>query len=150
MLCLRVQYLQLLRLRRSSLITHSGGTMGNLDFVDNAGFSWYCVLLLVGGLTMMVLGPVRGQSRSGVTLNLAVGSVFFCYGLYLTFGYRGGHYFVSYWVLILPALLIVRTMRSANGAKVRQRQEAKQARYAELQEAQEAHASAGERRSPGR
>lgn len=116
--------------------------MGNLDFAGNAGFSWYCVLLLIGGLTMIVLGPMRGQSRSGVTANLVFGIVFFCYGLYLTFGFRGGHYFVSYWVLILPVVLITQTIRSSNGEKVLRRQKAQQARYAELQDAQEAHAEA--------
>ncbi|MBR7831223.1 hypothetical protein KDK95_33260 [Actinospica sp. MGRD01-02] len=121
--------------------------MGNLDFANNAGFSWYCVLLLVGGLAMIVLGPLRGHSRSGVTLNLFLGIVFFCYGLYLTFGFRGGHYLVSYWVLILPVVLVTRTIRSSNSEKVRQRETAKQARYAELQEAQEAHAAATARRS---
>lgn len=122
--------------------------MGNLNFADSAGFSWYCVLLVIGGLTMIVLGPLRGQARSGMTLNLILGIVFFGYGLYLAYGFRGGHYFVSYWVLILPVVLITRTIRSSNGEKVRRREETKQARYAELQDAQEAHAAVIERRSP--
>ncbi|MBS2962579.1 hypothetical protein KGA66_05940 [Actinocrinis puniceicyclus] len=124
--------------------------MGNLDFTSNAGFSWYCVLLVIDGLTMIVLGRLRGQSRSGLTLNLVLGIVFLCYGLYLTFGFRGGHYFVSYWALILPVVLITRTIRSSNGEKVRRREAAKRARYAELQEAQEAHAAEVEYRSPGK
>lgn len=128
-------------------MTRRGGTVGNLDFADNAGFSWYCVLLLTGGLTMVVLGPLRRQSRPSVTLNVVLGIVFCCYGLYLTFGFRGGHYVVFYWVLILPVVLITRTIRSANGEKVRQREEAKQAHYAELQDAQEAHAAAVDRRT---
>ena len=96
---------------------------------------------------MIVLGPLRAQSRSGTTLNVVLGIVFFCYGLYLSFGYRGGHYYFSYWVLILPAVLITRTIRSSNGGKVRRREEATQTRYAELQEAQEAYAATIERRS---
>lgn len=122
--------------------------MGNLNFANSAGLSWYCVLLVISGLTMIVLGRSRGQSRSGLTLNLALGIVFLCYGVYLTFGFRGGHYFVSYWVLILPVVLITRTIRSSNGEKVRQHEQAKLARYAELQEAQEAHVAGIERRSP--
>jgi membrane-bound ClpP family serine protease len=121
--------------------------MGNLDFADHAGFSWCCILLMVGGLTMIVLGPLRGKSRSGAILNVILGIVFFCYGLYLTFGFRGGHYYFSYWALILPAVLITRAIRSSNGEKVQRREEAKQTRYAELQDAQEAHAAATERRS---
>jgi hypothetical protein len=124
--------------------------MGNLDFASNAGFSWYCVLLVIGGLTMVVLGRSRRQSRPGLTLNLVLGIVFLCYGVYLTFNFRGGHYFVSYWVLLLPIVLVTRTIRSSNGEKVRQREETKQARHAELQEAQEAHAAEVERRSPGK
>lgn len=121
--------------------------MGNLDFAGNAGFSWYRVLLLISGLTMIVVGPLREQPRSRMTLNLVLGIVFFCYGAYLTFGFRGGHYFVSYWVLILPVVLVTRTIRSSNGEKVRRREGAKQARYAELQDAQEAHAAVVQRRS---
>jgi uncharacterized membrane protein len=121
--------------------------MGNLDFADHAGFSWCCILLMVGGLTMIVLGPLRGKSRSGATLNVVLGIVFFCYGLYLTFGFRGGHYYFSYWALILPAVLITRAIRSSSGEKVQRREEAKQARYEELQDAQEAHAATVERRS---
>lgn len=122
--------------------------MGNLDFAGNAEFSWYCVLLLISGLTLIVLGPIRRQSRSGAALNVVIGIVFFCYGAYLTFGFRSGHYFVSYWVIILPVVLITRTIRSSNGEKVRRREETKQARYAELQDAQEAHAAVIEGRSP--
>lgn len=101
---------------------------------------------------LIVPGPgdrSRGQSRSGLTLNLVLGVAFFCYGGYLIFGFRGGHYFVSYWVLILPVVLITRTIRSSNGEKARRREAAKQARYAQPQEAQEAHATGADRRSPG-
>ena len=98
-------------------------------------------------MTLFVLGPLREQPRSGAILNLVLGIVFCCYGLYLTFGFQGGHYFVSYWVLILPVVLITKTIRSSNGEKVQRREEAKQARYAQLQDAQEAHAATIERRS---
>ena len=121
--------------------------MGNLDFADHAGFSCCCILLMVGGLTMIVLGPLRGKSRSGATVNVVLGFVFFCYGLYLTFGFRGGHYYFSLWALIIPAVLITRTIRSSNGEKVQRREDIKQTRYAELQDAQEAHAASFERRS---
>lgn len=120
--------------------------MGNLDFTNNAGFSWYCVLLLISGLTMIALGPLRRATRSAVALNLVLGIAFLGYGLYLIFGFRSGHYIVSYWALILPALLITRTVRSSNSEKARQRHDATQTRYAELQEAQEAHAAHIERR----
>jgi hypothetical protein len=120
--------------------------MGNLDFAGRAGFSWYCVLLLVGGATTVTISLLRRQSQGGRIANLGVGGAFLCYGFYLTFGFHGGTYYVFYWVLILPVLLIVRTIRSIKeeqgGTKVRQRQEAKQTYYAELQEAQEAHTAA--------
>lgn len=121
--------------------------MGNLDFTNHAGFSLCCILLMVGGLTMVVLGPSRANSRSGATLDVVLGIVFFCYGLYLTFGFRGGRYYFPYSALIIPVVLITRAIRSSNGEKVRRREEARQARYAELQDAQEAHAASIERRS---
>lgn len=125
--------------------------MGNLDFTEHALFSWWCILLLVGGLTMIVLGPLRARSRSGATTNVVLGIVFFCYGLYLTFVFRGGDYVFSSWVLILllifPAVLITRTIQSSNPGKAGRHEEAKQARYAELQDAQEAHEATIKRRS---
>jgi hypothetical protein len=125
--------------------------VGNIDFTEHAGFSWWCILLLVGGLTMIVLGPLRAQSRSGATANVVLGTVFFCYGLYLTFVFQGGDYYFSSWVLILllifPAVLIARAIRSSNGGKTRRHEDAKQTRYAELQDAQEAHEAAITRRS---
>lgn len=121
--------------------------MGNLDFANAAGFSWYCILLLISGLTLVVLGPLRGQSRSGKVGSVVFGAIFFCYGLYLIFGFRGGHYFISYWALILPVVLITRAIRSSNGQAVRRRQESKETRYAELQDAQEAYAATMKRRS---
>ncbi|HET9169299.1 MAG TPA: hypothetical protein VFN97_07670 [Actinospica sp.] len=115
--------------------------MGNLDFANHAEFSWCCILLMLGGLTMIVLGPLRGKSRFWAAVNVVLGIASFCYGLYLTFSFRGGHYFFSYWVLIIPAVLITRTIRSSNGEKVYRREQAKRNRYAELQDAQEAHAA---------
>jgi uncharacterized membrane protein len=124
--------------------------MGNLNFADHAGFAWYCVLLMISGLTMVALGPLGRRSRFGIARNLVVGMAFLGYGLYLTFVFRGGHYVVFYWVLILPLVLITQTIRSHNGAKVRRRELAKQARYAEIQDAQEAHAAVLGRRSGDR
>ena len=125
--------------------------MGNLDFANHAGLSWYCVLLLAGGATMIAISLLRGQSQGGRIASLGLGIVFLGYGFYLTFSFQGGTYYISYWALILPVLLIVRTVRSVNesrgGVKVRRRQEAKQTYYAELQEAQEAHAAAVKRPS---
>ena len=91
--------------------------MGNLDFSNNAGFSWYCILLLISGLTLVVLGPLRRRAGSQSTVSVVVGAVFLGYGLYLTFGFHGGHYFVSYWVLILPIVLITQLVRSSNATR---------------------------------
>src|SRR5437588_11364641 len=99
--------------------------MGNLDFANSAEFSWYCVLLVISGLTVIVLSRSRGKSRYGLTLNLVLGVAFLCYGDYLIFGFRGDHYFIPYWVLILPVVLLTRTNRSSNGDKARRPEETK-------------------------
>ena len=121
--------------------------MGNLDFANHAGFSWCCIVLVVGGLTMIVLGPLRSPSRSRATVDVVVGSVFFCYGLYLTFGFWGGRYYFPFYALIAPPLWITHMIRSSNGEKVRRREKAQQTRDAELQGALEAHAATINRRS---
>lgn len=93
--------------------------MGNLDFTNQVGFSWYCVLLMFSGIAMLVMALVRGPTRGVKIANLIFGAGFLIYGLYLTFLFQGGTYFIFFKAFILPALLIVNTIRSAVRGRAR-------------------------------
>src|SRR5215467_15178647 len=86
--------------------------MGNLDFTNHLGFSWYCLLLMASGVAMLAIGAVSGQARGTKIANLVAGAGFFGYGWYLTFLFQGGSYFVFFKAFILPALLIISGIRS--------------------------------------
>jgi hypothetical protein len=111
--------------------------MGNLDFTNQPGFSWYCLLLLGSGVAMVVLALLRGQSKGSRIANLIFGLGFCGYGFYLTFMFQGGSYFIFFKAFILPVVLIVNTFRSAaakrNQKTVVQQPVANQAFYAQQQ-----------------
>lgn len=86
--------------------------MGNLDFTNQVGFSWYCVLLVVSGALMTALSVLPGQSRGGRIANLVFGIGFCCYGFYLIFLFSGGTYFIFFKAFILPVILIANTFKS--------------------------------------
>lgn len=101
--------------------------MGNLDFTNNAGFSAYCVALLVVSIGMLVLSAlsaVRRAKLSAVITTAVVGLAAFGYGFYLIFVFQGGTYFVSYYVFVLPVLVTVRLLQ----ARTPGRQKGQQAR----------------------
>jgi hypothetical protein len=103
--------------------------VGNIDFTNHAGFSWYCLLLMFTGIAMLVITLVRGQTRGGKILNLVFGAGFLIYGLYLTFLFSGGTYIIFFKAFILPALLIVNTIRSAARRRAIARRQAAPAQY---------------------
>jgi hypothetical protein len=94
--------------------------VGNLNFTGNAAFSWYCVLLMVGGIAMLVLAVLRAQKTPRRVLRTIVGIGYFGYGFYLAFIFGGGHYLVFFQALILPVLLIIDAVRG-NSARRRVR-----------------------------
>jgi cation transport ATPase len=104
--------------------------MGNLDFTNNFGFSAYAVALLVAGVVLFVLAGLSAARRaktSAVVTCAVVGAAAFGYGFYLIFMFQGGTYFVSYYVFVLPILLVVRVLQAQkSGARTRgQRSQAK-------------------------
>lgn len=103
-----------------------GGTVGNLDFTNNAGFSWYCILLLVSGIALVVMGPVPGLNKGTRVLNLVFGLGFLGYGIYLTFFFDGGSYFIFFKAFIAPVVLIVNTIREVRAAQLSRRTPAPQ------------------------
>jgi uncharacterized membrane protein YtjA (UPF0391 family) len=86
--------------------------MGNLDFSNSPGFSWYCVLLLISGIAMLGMTGVPGASTGSRVANLLFGLGFALYALYLIFVFEGGHYMMFFKAFILPVLLIVGTIKS--------------------------------------
>jgi hypothetical protein len=85
--------------------------MGNLNFAHNAGFSWYCILLMFSGIAMLVLAVLRNGRPARRIINAIFGIGFFGYGFYLTFIFSGGHYLVFFKAFIVPVLLIIDTVR---------------------------------------
>lgn len=86
--------------------------MGNLNFAHNAGFSWYCILLMVSGIAMLVMAVVKNQVPRRRIIRAIFGIGFFLYGFYLTFVFSGGHYVVFFQAFIVPVLLLIDTVRS--------------------------------------
>lgn len=89
--------------------------MGNLDFTNNAGFSAYCVALLVAGVVMIAISALSSAWRakaSAVAVGMLIGLASLGYGLYLIFAFKGGTYFVSYYVFVAPVFWTVRLLRA--------------------------------------
>jgi hypothetical protein len=130
--------------------------MGNIDFTNEAGFSWYCVLLIGSGVAMLAISPLRRQTNVGKIANLIFGAGFCCYGFYLVFIFHGGTYIVFFKAFILPVVLIVNTVKSiatrrdaTKAPQRRDRQEAawaeEQAWYEQRREAKKTHADTSSR-----
>lgn len=95
--------------------------MGNLNFAHNAGFSWYCILLMLSGIAMLVIAVLRNQAVQRRVIRAIFGIGYFCYGFYLTFVFAGGHYFLFFQAFLVPVLLIVDTIRGqASRRRLRQ------------------------------
>lgn len=95
--------------------------MGNLSFAHNAGFSWYCILLMLSGIAMLVTAVLRNQAVQRRVIRAIFGIGFFCYGFYLTFVFAGGHYVLFFQAFVVPVLLILDTIRSqASRRRLRQ------------------------------
>jgi hypothetical protein len=91
--------------------------MGNLDFAHNAGFSWYCLLLMFSGIAMLVTSVLRNQTTQRRVIRAIFGIGFFAYGFYLSFLFGGGHYFLFFQAFIVPVLLILDTLRRRRGVR---------------------------------
>ena len=86
--------------------------MGSLNFAHNAGFSWYCLLLMFSGIAMLVMAVLRNQTTQRRVIRAIFGIGYYIYGFYLTFVFSGGHYFLFFQAFIVPVLLIIDTIRS--------------------------------------
>lgn len=86
----------------------------NIDFSNDASFSWYVVLLIFSGLVMLVMSGFgsHAQSAGMRVLNLIVGLGFLGYGVYLGFIFKGGSYLIFFKAFILPIVLVINFFRS--------------------------------------
>jgi hypothetical protein len=94
--------------------------MGNINFAHNSLFSWYCILLMLSGIALLVISAIGSQTTARRVVRAVIGLGFFCYGFYLTFVFTGGHYFMFLQAFLLPVLLIVDWFR-AGGARRQRR-----------------------------
>jgi ABC-type iron transport system FetAB permease component len=86
--------------------------MGNINFSANAGFSWYCILLVIAGIAMLVTGVIRYQPMARRVIRIVLGLGFVGYGFYLVFIFRGGHYILFFQAFIVPILVIADALRT--------------------------------------
>jgi hypothetical protein len=87
--------------------------MGNLDFTNHAGFSWYCLFLLISGIAMLCMTGIPTQGKGTRIANLVFGIGFVCYAIYLIEIFDGGTYFIFFKAFILPVFLVIGTIKSA-------------------------------------
>ncbi|MEU5990523.1 hypothetical protein ABZ806_16265 [Spirillospora sp. NPDC047418] len=90
----------------------------NIDFSADVTFSWYVVFLLVSGLAMLAMASIGGgQSVGERLLQLAFGTGFLGYAVYLGFIFDGGEYFMFFYAFILPVLMLIRFVRTMFGQR---------------------------------
>lgn len=87
--------------------------MGNLDFSNNAGFSWYCIALVVVGIGLILVSALTRTRTAGIVVGVLTGAAMLVYGLYLTFIFQGGTYYVSFYVIVAPAVFVLALIRAA-------------------------------------
>ena len=83
------------------------------DMSDGA-FNGYMVALAISGLVLLVLaiGGFFRESKGSRIFSGVVGLAFLGYAFYLFFIFTGGTVFVSYYVFIVPVVVIVNLFRS--------------------------------------
>jgi len=75
-------------------------------------FHIYQLFLIVSGVVMLVLAGIGSRRSPGLRIwNGILGAAFLIYGLYLLLFFKGGHYFLFFYVFILPVLMVVRFFR---------------------------------------
>jgi hypothetical protein len=107
----------------------------------------YELFLIVSGVTMLVLAGIGGRrSRVLRIWNAILGLAFTAYGLYLLLFFKGGHYFIFFYVFILPILMVVRYFRAQSA---QDRMDAKPVPYSQFGYGQQAGPGYGQPPAPG-
>jgi hypothetical protein len=75
-------------------------------------FHIYELFLIVSGAAMLVMAGIGSRRNKVLRIwNGILGAAFLIYGLYLLLFFKGGHYFIFFYVFILPILMAVRFFR---------------------------------------
>src|SRR5579871_6607141 len=75
-------------------------------------FVIYVLFLIASGIAMLVISGIRTtRAVSRRIWSGLLGAGFLIYGLYLLLFFRSGHYFIFYYVFILPVLVLVQFFR---------------------------------------
>jgi hypothetical protein len=82
--------------------------------MSGGSFDGYMVALTISGLILLVLaiGGFFKESKGARIFSGVVGLAFLGYAFYLFFIFTGGTVFISYYVFIVPVILIVNLFRS--------------------------------------
>ena len=87
--------------------------IGNIDFQVDSTFSTYVVALLGSGLILLLMALIGfGANAGSRILNAVIGLAMIGYGVYLGFISESDTYWMSYYVFIVPVLLIINIFRS--------------------------------------
>src|ERR1700729_288002 len=75
-------------------------------------FHIYELFLIVSGVAMLVMAGIGSRRTKVLRIwNAILGTAFTVYGLYLLLFFKGGHYFLFFYVFVLPVLMVVRFFR---------------------------------------
>jgi hypothetical protein len=75
-------------------------------------FHIYELFLIISGAAMLVMAGIGSRRNKVLRIwNGILGAAFLIYGLYLLLFFKGGHYFIFFYVFILPILMAVRFFR---------------------------------------
>src|SRR5262245_12953881 len=87
--------------------------------MTNTEFNLYSVLLAISGILLIVTAATGfgGRSPAARGVNGVFGLAFIGYAIYLQFIFNGGTVFVSYYVFVVPVLLIVQAFRNRAATK---------------------------------
>jgi hypothetical protein len=85
-------------------------------------FHIYELFLIVSGVVMLVMAGIGSRRSPALRIwNGILGAAFTAYGLYLLLFFKGGHYFLFFYVFILPILMVVRFFRDRSSMQAAQR-----------------------------
>lgn len=90
--------------------------------LNDTTFNLYSALLAISGILLAVTAATGFGSRSvgARVLNGIFAVAFLAYAVYLQFIFTSGTVFISYYVFVVPILLIVQAFRNRTAAKQQQ------------------------------
>ena len=84
-------------------------------------FNVYVLFLILSGVAMLIMAFTRADyAKRRQVVNFIFGAGFLIYGLYLLLVFRGGTYYMFYYVFVLPILAAYQFFRARSAAKAAQ------------------------------